>query len=499
MKMAVSSGFGYGSGPCRRPPLGGVRGRCPDTPPPPSRAGPRRSPFASKKERQHTHDAGPSRPAAAQQPRPGAHRRRDAEELPRLRDERDRGARDPRRARRAQARAPQDPLRHARHAAGVEPGVQEVRACRRRGARQVPPPRRPLGLRRPRAHGPGLRHAHDAGRRPGQLRQRRRRPRGGHALHRGAAHPPRRRAAHRHREGDRRFHRQLRRVGAGARGPPCEVPEPPGERLRRHRRGHGDEHPAAQPRRGHRRRRAHHRRARDHDGRPPRDREGPRLPHRGLHRRPPRDPSGLPHRPRLRGDAREGHHRAPRARRPRADRGHRDPVPGQQGRHAQEDGGARAGEAPGGHLRPARRELPRGHAGGDRAEARRHRADRAQQPLQEHPAPGELRDHQPRHRRRAAQGALALRDAPGVPRPPPRRGHPAHALRAPAGRGAARDRARPGHGHHGDRPDHPYDPRVARRRHGPRGPHAPAPARPRGVRAPRGPPRGGDRRGGEGQ
>jgi DNA gyrase subunit A len=80
------------------------------------------------------------------------------------------------------------------HASGVEPGVQEVRACGGRGARQVPPPRRPVRLRRPRAHGPGLRHAHDAGRRPGQLRLRRRRPRRGHALHRGAPHPPRRRA-----------------------------------------------------------------------------------------------------------------------------------------------------------------------------------------------------------------------------------------------------------------------------------------------------------------
>ena len=34
---------------------------------------------------------------------------------------------------------------------------------------------------------------------------------------------------------------------------PGEVPEPARQRLDRHRRRHGHEHPAAQPRRGHRR------------------------------------------------------------------------------------------------------------------------------------------------------------------------------------------------------------------------------------------------------
>ena len=40
---------------------------------------------------------------------------------------------------------------------------------------------------------------------------------------------------------------------AGADGPSGEVPEPPGQRRRRHRRRHGDQHPAAQSRRGDRR------------------------------------------------------------------------------------------------------------------------------------------------------------------------------------------------------------------------------------------------------
>ena len=57
----------------------------------------------------------------------------------------------------------------------------------------------------------------------------------------------RRRAAGRHRQGDRRLPAELRRQGARADGPAGALPEPAGQRRRRHRRRHGDQHPAAQP------------------------------------------------------------------------------------------------------------------------------------------------------------------------------------------------------------------------------------------------------------
>ena len=41
------------------------------------------------------------------------------------------------------------------------------------------------------------------------------------------------------------FHAQLRRFGARAAGPPCALPQPAGQRRRRHRGRHGDQHPAA--------------------------------------------------------------------------------------------------------------------------------------------------------------------------------------------------------------------------------------------------------------
>ena len=59
----------------------------------------------------------------------------------------------------------------------------------------------------------------------------------------------RRRAAGRHRQGDRRLRRQLRRHAEAAVGPAGQAPEPAGQRRVRHRRRHGDQHPAAQPRR----------------------------------------------------------------------------------------------------------------------------------------------------------------------------------------------------------------------------------------------------------
>jgi DNA gyrase subunit A len=59
--------------------------------------------------------------------------------------------------------------------------------------------------------------------------------------------------AGRHRQGNGRFRAQLRRQGAGAAGPAGAHPEPADQRQLRHRGGHGDQHPAAQPGRSHRR------------------------------------------------------------------------------------------------------------------------------------------------------------------------------------------------------------------------------------------------------
>ena len=49
------------------------------------------------------------------------------------------------------------------------------------------------------------------------------------------------------------FQAELRRQRARAGGPAGALPEPAGQRRRRHRRRHGDQHPAAQSRRGDRR------------------------------------------------------------------------------------------------------------------------------------------------------------------------------------------------------------------------------------------------------
>ena len=49
------------------------------------------------------------------------------------------------------------------------------------------------------------------------------------------------------------FQRELRRLRDGAGRPAGALPQPPRQRRRRHRRRHGDQHPAAQSRRGHRR------------------------------------------------------------------------------------------------------------------------------------------------------------------------------------------------------------------------------------------------------
>ena len=79
---------------------------------------------------------------------------------------------------------------------GVKAGTKAVKSARRgRRARQVPSPRRPVGLRCARAHGAELLAPLSAHRRRGQLRQQGRRLSGCHALHRSAPHADRKSAS----------------------------------------------------------------------------------------------------------------------------------------------------------------------------------------------------------------------------------------------------------------------------------------------------------------
>ena len=105
-------------------------------------------------------------------------------------------------------------------------------------------------------------------------------PAGRHALHRGAPRAARDRDAPRHRGGDRRLRSQLRRVLGRAARPAGALPEPARQRLVGDRRRDGDEHPAAQPRRGDRRGPGLHRGPRDRHRGPDEARQGPRLPRR---------------------------------------------------------------------------------------------------------------------------------------------------------------------------------------------------------------------------
>ena len=121
-------------------------------------------------------------------------------------------------------------------------------------------------------------------------------------------------AARRHRQGHRRFPAELRQLREGAVGSAGEIPEPSGQRRRRHRGRHGDQHPAAQSRRSHRRLRGADRQSRAHDRRSHQHRSGSGFPDRRHHPRTPGHPLGLSPRPRLDRDARQGRPSTPSAR-----------------------------------------------------------------------------------------------------------------------------------------------------------------------------------------
>ena len=132
---------------------------------------------------------------------------------------------------------------------------------------------------------------------------------------------------------------------------PAAAAQPAGERHLRHRRGHGHQHPAPQPGRGLRRHRPPHRQPGGHRRRAGRHRQGAGLPHRRHHlsyervKRQPTDgerrgralrTTGR-HQGRLRRRQGAGHHAGPHLRRgdgqgrAQADRGHRAPLPDEQG------------------------------------------------------------------------------------------------------------------------------------------------------------------------
>ena len=159
-------------------------------------------------------------------------------------------------------------------------GLRQVRALRRRGARQVPPARRFLDLRGDGAPRAAVLDALPAHRRPGQFRQPRRRFGRGLPLYGSQAVALCRTDAERDRRRHRRLHqelrRQVRRAAAAARAPAVR----PAERLLRHPGRLFHAHPLAQPEGSRRGRRARHQASESHGQGSPRDPAGARLPGR---------------------------------------------------------------------------------------------------------------------------------------------------------------------------------------------------------------------------
>ena len=180
---------------------------------------------------------------------------RDAALLPRLRDDRDRRPRAAGRARRPQAGAPPRALRDVRRRLPPGPRLQQVRrassatswaSTTRTATRAIYDALVRLvqdwSLRYPLVDGPG------------QLRLARQRP---GAPPRGTPSAGWRRSPWRWSATSTRRPSTSRTTTTArprSRRPAGPVPEPAGQRLRRHRRRHGHQHPAAQPARGRRRR-----------------------------------------------------------------------------------------------------------------------------------------------------------------------------------------------------------------------------------------------------
>ena len=178
--------------------------------------------------------------------------RGDGALLPRLRHVGHRQPRAARRARRPEAGAPAHPLRHVRSGLPSRSAAREVRAGHGQRGLALASARHERDLRRAHPHGPAVLAAPSAHRLPRQLRLTRLR-RGRRALHRVPSLGARHAADGRHRRRHGQLHRQLLGRVPRPRGAPGPLPEPAGQRQPGHRGRHGHEHPAAQPRRGHRR------------------------------------------------------------------------------------------------------------------------------------------------------------------------------------------------------------------------------------------------------
>ena len=314
------------------------------------------------------------------------------------------------------------------------PPVPQERAHRRGRSREVPSARGHGRLRRARPNGAAVQPPLPADRQPGELRVDRRGLAGGDAVHGGPPLAARGGDPCRYREGDRRLDGQLRRFAEAAARPSLEGPEPAGQRLRRDRGRHGDQHAPPQPRRGRRRPPPPARAPRRERGGAPRGHPRPRLSDRRLPLRR-RGSGGLPHG--TRDPAPPGGGRDSGAGWPGRDRHHGDPLRGQQGpaaradRRPRQDQADRRDHGPPGRVGPARNER------GPRAPPGRSGRDRPEPPLRAHAARDELRRDQPLHPRREAARPLperAPRDPPPAPSLDP---DASHRLRPPQDRGAA--------------------------------------------------------------
>ena len=197
------------------------------------------------------------------EPHSRQHRRRDEALVHGLRHERNHWASAARRARRAQAGAPPRAVRDAADGAGV--ATARYRKCAKIVGEVI-------GNYHPHGDAPAydtlVRLAQDFNMRyplvdgQGNFGSIDGDPPAALPVYRGAARGARRRVDGGSRQGDRRLRPELRRDHRGAHGPASAVPEPAGERVGRHRRRHGDQHPSAQHARGDRRPRSGRSRAR---------------------------------------------------------------------------------------------------------------------------------------------------------------------------------------------------------------------------------------------
>ena len=368
-------------------------------------------------------DPAPGRCRKPRRYRPHLDRRRDEDQLPRLRHVGDRRAGAARRSRRAQAGSPADPLRLPGSGLCRGQGLSQVEPHRRRRDGQISSPRRQRDLRRARADDAGLVDARAADRRPGQFRLDGPRPPGRDALHRGAAGQGRQFPPRRHRQGHRRLHPQLRRLRARAAGASGALPQSARQWRWRDRGRDGDQHPAAQSWRSAPRLPRLHRRSDGDVGRADGTRQGPRLSDLAIDPRHRRDPLGLHHRARLDPDAQPPYCRG-RPRRPPLDRADRHPLPGRQEPAGRNDRRGRQGQAHRRRQRHPRRIEPPRRPHRHRPQARRDARGRAQPIVAPHPGAIELCRQHAGDPRRAARDARAARHYRGVRQVPHRGDHP---------------------------------------------------------------------------